>query len=399
MRRRAFGAALAAAVAALALPRPVLAIERLKLPLPPPARPRPPGLRVGLVLAGGPFAAASADIAAGFDLALSEAASGLTRHISILRDDGDGTPGSSVVHAKRLLDAGAVDILVAPVNPGDAAALRDLADAARVPLIIPAPAGAGVKCSPYLVNLAPTLEQSAGPLGAWLGGQKPVRHVYLLAPQDAAARAQVAAFKRAFEAGGGEVVGEEYVPGANPDFSPYLAKLRLVGADAIYAPFSGSAAAELAKQYESLGLDKQRVVLAGAGVAPSNLESGIVSAADYAPGLDALENKRFRTEFASRFGRAALAAAARGYDAGRMIVETARLAALRAEAREPVASLLTRVSFTGPRGPVRLDPRGGAAVAQIFIVRARNDAAAAEILERVTPAAPSAALCMTPAGS
>ncbi|HEX9465753.1 MAG TPA: ABC transporter substrate-binding protein [Alphaproteobacteria bacterium] len=389
------------------------ALAQLKIPGPPPVRPQPPEVRpefrIGLLLAGGPYAASSDDIAAGLALALAEAGGGIHgRQLVILRDDGDGSPGGGAESARRLLAAASLDALVGPATSPELAALREVAESARVPLIVPGPgtaAEAAAKCSPYVLYLAPADEQTAGPLGSWVGSQKPVKHLYLLGPADAAGRSQVAAFKRQFEAAGGEIVGEEYVSGLNPDFSPYFAKLRLMGADTIYAPFAGVPADALVKQYETAGLEK-RVGLVGAAALPGMVDGSAISAVDYTAVLDTPENQRFRAEFATRFGRVASEHAARGYDAGRLIVEALRTIPLRPHDRdlpdrETLTAALAHASFVGPRGPIQVDPQRGAAMDQLYIVRTRDNLGGTsyELLDRVTSAPGAPNLCPAAPGN
>lgn len=389
----AFAAWLAAAAFILAAP-PLLAGQSPKAS----ARTAKavPDIRIGLLLASGPHAAVADDIADGLGLAIAEAGRTVDgRHVVVIREDGNGAAGDAAQRAKGLAAAGAVDVLVGPATTTEVAALRDVADAAQVPLIMPVPgaAAAAAKCSPYVFHLVPSGDQTAGLLGAWAAGLKPAKHVYVLVPQDAAAHAQVNAFERQFEAAGGEIVGQETVSGSNPEFSAYLAKLRLVGADTMYAPFTGALAKALAADYQALGLAK-RVAFIGTEAPPL---ADSIGAADYMPILNTAENHRFRTEFVKRFGRPASTHAARGYDAGRAIVEALHATHGRIEQAGGFATMLTQVSFTGPRGPVR-----GASLSQLYIVRtgAQTDPPADQLLDLATPAAPAPAdACHAPARS
>jgi branched-chain amino acid transport system substrate-binding protein len=385
---------LSGAVSAIAAERTAPASRAAKTAL--------PDIRIGLVLSNGRNASISEDIAAGLTLALGEPSFGIgARKFVVLREDnGDG---KSADRAQRLIDAG-VEFLVGPAQPADVAVLRDIADSRRVPLLVPTPGStvlAGLKCSPYVLHLTPAGHQAAGPLGSWVGAQKPSKRVYLIAPEDGAARSLVAAFKRSFVAAGGEIVGEEYVSGANQDFSPYLAKLRLVGADSVYAPFAGEAASRFARDYEAFGFYK-RVALFGTGSLTATAEGtsrtngmlgSVISATDYLPSLDTPENKRFQIDFAKRFHRMPTPHAARGYDAGRLIVEALRLTGGKTEDHAALAAALEKVTFVGPRGPIRAGASGGSAVDRLYIVRERADENGPryELIDRATPA--TAASC------
>jgi len=351
-------------------------------------------LRIGLLLAGGPHAAVADDIAAGLDLALAEtnrAAGG--RHLVVVREDGNGGPTDSAARAQALAAAGAVDILIGPATRTELPALREAAAEVQLPLIVPVAEGALApqRCSPYVFNLVPADDRVAGLVGAWAGRRPAGKHAYVLVPNDKAARANVAAFERQFEAAGGEIVGEESVSGSDPEFSAYLAKLRLVGADTMYAPFTGAPAKALASDFKSLGLDNH-VTVVGAAAGPAAGSDGI-RAVDYAPGLDTPENQHFRTAFEKRFGRPPSPEAARGYDAGRMIIEALRTAHGQVEQDGGLSALLAQVSFTGPRGPVR-----GGILEQLAIVG--GESAGDKLLGRIAPTSPAPAdSCHAPARS
>src|SRR5690606_30703191 len=82
----------------------------------------------------------------------------------------------------------------------------------------------------------------------------------------------------------------------------------------------------------------------------------VTGALDYVPTLDTPRNRAFRESFARLYGRAPTEHAARGYDAGRLVVEGLRNADAPVDGAELIAAL-TNASFVGPRGPVRADSR------------------------------------------
>jgi len=393
MRGAALGCAAAIALIAAGLASPTLFAQSLTEP-PPAAEPRlrlvsEDTIRLGLLLAGGRHAAASEDIAAGVSLAIAEAnerAGG--RKIAVLREDASRQAGDTLEKAKRLIAAGA-DILIGPARPADVPAIRDLVDSERVPLVVPVPGAralAALKCSPFVLHLTPAEEQIAEPLGSWAGTRKNAKRIYLLAPDESPARETVAAFKKSFVAAGGEIVGEEYVSAPNPDFAPYLAKLRLMDADSVYALFQGEPAGLFARQIDAMGLAK-RVAIFGPGlIAGLNPEKAAVTGAfDYTPSLDTPENRRFREAFSRLFVRLPTEHAARGYDAARAAIEALEVSEGRTGDRDALAATLARVWFMGPRGPIRADPRRPSMPERLYIVRAEegSNGTTYEVLDRV----------------
>lgn len=395
MRRRAIrGAALgcAAAIVMIAadVSSPVLFAQSLTSTAEEPAlRLNGDGaVRLGLLLAGGRHAAASEDIAAGVALAVAEANERVGgRKITVLREDAT-RHGDTVDKARRLIAAGA-EILIGPARPGEMPAIRDLVDQERIPLVVPIPGAralAALQCSPFVLHLTPAEEHIAAPLGAWIGERKTAKRLYLLAPDEGQARETVAAFKKSFVAAGGEIVGEEYVSAPNPDFSPYLAKLRLMDADSVYALFQGEPAGTFARQFGSMGLAK-RVAVFGAGPVGIHPEkaAAVTGAFDYAPSLDTPENRSFREAFARLFTRLPTEHAARGYDAARAVIEALHVTEGKTEDRDALSVTLARVWFMGPRGPIRADPRRPSMPERLYIVRAEegSNGTTYEVLDRI----------------
>src|SRR5262245_24606012 len=222
-------------------------------------------VRIGLVLASGPV---SQEIANGLAMALDEHGPVVAgRPIHLIREDSSGKPETAVERARKLVAIDRVDLLVGPVTSPEALALRDYADAERVPLVVPeAPANAltGVKCSRYVVRVAYDNAQIASALAGYLGAGRKLRRVYMIAADDPAGHDMLASFRQAFESAGGEIVGETYVPRNAPDFTPYLVKLRLTGAKLAFAQFSGTAAERFIAAYHELRL-QSAVKLAGPG--------------------------------------------------------------------------------------------------------------------------------------
>lgn len=346
-------------------------------------------IRLGLLLAGGRHAAASEDIAAGVALAVAEANDRVGgRKIAVLREDASRQAGDTVDKARRLIAAGA-DLLIGPARPADVPGLRDLVDSERVPLVVPVPGAtalAQLKCSPFVLHLSPAEDQIAAPLGSWVGARKTAKRLYLLAPDEGPARETVAAFKKSFVAAGGEIVGEEYVSAPNPDFFPYLAKLRLMDADSVYALFQGEPAGLFARQVESMGLAKRVAVFGPGLIAGVNPEKAAVTGAfDYIPSLDTAENRSFREAFSRLFARLPTEHAARGYDAARAALEALEATGGRTDDRDELAATLARVWFIGPRGPIRADPRRPSMPERLYIVRAEegSNGTTYEVLDRV----------------
>ncbi len=329
--------------------------------------------RVGLLLPyAGVYAALGEEIDAGFQLALEEA--GMTDEFAIVREDTEVKPPVGLAKARKLVLEDEVDVIVGLVSSGVLGAVRDFVDGAQVPLIV-ANAGnddaTGSRCSKYITRVSFSNGQVNRPMGQWMYDQG-IRKVYTLAPDYAAGRQMVGAFAEAFRQAGGEIVGEDFTPfRKTQDFGPYLTKAKAAGPDAIFVFYAGGEAISFVKQYDSFGI-KADIPLYGSGFLTSPLyvnaegpaAEGVVTALHYVPTIDTPENRAFVEAFRARTDRAPSEYAVQGYDAGRALIEAVKSGA---DSREALASALAKVTYTGPRGPVKIDPATNNIVQNIYV--------------------------------
>ena len=135
------------------------------------------------------------------------------KNIEIIRGDTEVKPNIALQKSRKLISSDKVDILVGPVSSSVALALRDIIVQTKTPLIIPN-AGANVltdeKCSKFITRISFSNYQINAPMGTWLANQG-IKTAFLLAPNYAAGKEMMTAFKDNFEAAGGTILGEESV--------------------------------------------------------------------------------------------------------------------------------------------------------------------------------------------
>jgi branched-chain amino acid transport system substrate-binding protein len=329
--------------------------------------------KVGLLLPySGVYAALGKEIDEGFMLALEEA--GLGKSLSVVREDSEAKPPVGLAKARKLVLEDQVDVIAGIVSSGVLAAVRDFVDSSKVPLIV-ANAGndeaTGESCSKYITRLSFSNAQVNRPMGKWMY-DKGIRKVYTLAPDYAAGRQMIDAFAKAFTAAGGEIVGSDYTPfQKTQDFGPYLTKAQAAKPQAIFAFYAGSEAISFVKQYGALGLKKD-MPLYGSGFLTSPLyvnaqgpaAEGSVTALHYFPTIDTAENKAFVKAFKDKTGRVPSEYAVQGYDSGRALAEAIKSGAAD---RASLAAALPKVSYTGPRGPLKIDPATNNIIQNIYV--------------------------------
>src|SRR5689334_21488027 len=195
-------------------------------------------VKIGLVLPmSGPFAAYGKQIEHGVKLYL--AVNGDTfggRKVQlVVKDDSPGTSGDvSKRLAQELVVKDKVDILAGFGLTPSALAVAPVSAEAKKPMVIMNAATSIITTkSPYIVRTSHTLPQDTAPIATWAAKNK-LKKVYTLVADFGPGQDAEAQFKKTFTAAGGEIVGEVRVPVRNPDFAPFLQRVRDAHPDALF---------------------------------------------------------------------------------------------------------------------------------------------------------------------
>src|SRR5881227_1639439 len=143
----------------------------------------------------------------------------------ILKDDA-AVPDNTKRLAQELIVNDKVSFIAGfGVTPA-ALAAAPLATQAKIPEVVMA-AGTSIitERSPYVVRTSFTLAQSSTIIGDW-AVKNGIKKVATLTSDYAPGNDALNFFKEHFTAGGGEVVEEVKVPLANPDFAPFLQRMK-----------------------------------------------------------------------------------------------------------------------------------------------------------------------------
>lgn len=347
--------------------------------------------KVGLLLPfSGVYAGLGAHIENGFKLGLEHFGDKLGDHtITMLRDDTEANPGATLAKAKKMVLADKADVLTGIVSSAVLGALRDFVHGSKTPLVV-ANAGndqaTGERCSPYITRVSFSNGSITRVMGPWLAAQG-AKTAYLMAPDYAAGHQMMDAFQASFEAAGGKIVGEAYPPlKGTKDYGPYIGKAKASGADALMTFFAGGAAIAFVKQYKEFGAAAD-LPLYGAGFLTSaayvhvqgEAADGIVASLHYVPTIDTAENKKFQEGYQTAYGgKLGSEFGVAGYDAARLIIEA--IAASGGD-KEKFKGELSKVSFNGPRGPLKIDPATNNVVQNMYIFR--NEFADGKVTQNV----------------
>jgi hypothetical protein len=136
----------------------------------------------------------------------------------------------------------------------------------KVPMIVMNAVTTGITAkSPYMLRTSMTMQQMTEPFGTWTAKNK-IGKVYSLVSDYSTGIDAEARFTKGFTEGGGKIVGSARVPLANPDYSPFVQRIKDEKPDAVFffAPGVEDGIGVL-KAYSDKGLDKAGIKFLGVG--------------------------------------------------------------------------------------------------------------------------------------
>src|SRR5882672_2350438 len=152
----------------------------------------------------------------------------------LTRDDGGPNPDKARQLAQELIVRDRVQLLAGIAFTPNAMAIAPVVTEAKIPLVL-TNAGTSVVTtrSPYIVRFSFTIWQSCVPLGEWAA--KKFKRAYTMVSDYAPGHDAETAFGQGFKSGGGELIGSVRVPLQNPDFAPYMQRVKHAKPDALMA--------------------------------------------------------------------------------------------------------------------------------------------------------------------
>ncbi|HEY4373124.1 MAG TPA: ABC transporter substrate-binding protein [Burkholderiales bacterium] len=228
----------------------------------------------------------------------------------ITRDDTGPVPDVAKRVAQELIVRDKVNILTGIVWTPNMAAIAPLTTEAKVPYVSMNAAGARImEKNPYMARASFTLCESAYPLGQWAA--KKYKKAYSVVSDFAPGHEANECFTKAFTEGGGQVIGAVKVPLANPDFVPFMQRVKDAKPDVLFAfnP-AGKQATAMMKAYADLDMAKANIKYIGTGdiVTDEELQGmgdvalGVVTAHHYSAAADRPANKAFVAAYKKEYG-------------------------------------------------------------------------------------------------
>ncbi|MFT3718602.1 ABC transporter substrate-binding protein [Pseudorhodoferax sp.] len=341
-----------------------------------------PALRIGLIAS---YTGVYADYGRQFDAGVALYLAGQGGRIAgrpveiVRRDTGGPAPDAARRLAQELAVRERVDLLAGLDFSPNAYAVAPVATQARLPTLVMNASSSGITASsPYLARVSFTVQQVSAPMARWMLGNGQ-REAYLVVADYAPGADALAAFRQAFEAGGGRIAGELRTPLQNLDFAAYVQRIRDARPQAVFFFFpSGVMPTAFLKAWRERGMAQAGIGLYATGEATDDsyldatgdLALGLVTSHHYSYAHPSAMNRRFVQAFEARFGNTLRPSyfAVAAYDALAAIDLALRRTGGDAGG-ERFMEALKGLAFESPRGPIEIDAATRDIVQTVYIRR------------------------------
>jgi branched-chain amino acid transport system substrate-binding protein len=361
--RRAFLRATAAAAIAGALPRGVRAADDVK---------------IGLILPlSGPFASTGRQIETAVRLYMQrhgESAGG-RKVVLLVRDDTGLAPETTKRVAQELITRDGVAVIAGFGLTPLAFATAPVATEARVPMVVMAAATSVIpQRSPFIVRSGFTVPQITAPIAQW-GARTGLKRAVSMVTDYAPGLECEKTFIKHFGDGGGTLAESLRTPLRNPDYGPFLQRVKDAKPDALFLFVPSGEGSAVMKQFADRGLKEAGIQLICTGdvldddlleaIGPPAL--GIVSSHHYSAAHKSPENKAYVDAFMKASGgKRPNFMSVGGYDGAHLIYEA--LNRTRGDTNgEKLVEAMKGAQWMSPRGPMSIDPGTRDVVQNVYI--------------------------------
>jgi branched-chain amino acid transport system substrate-binding protein len=283
----------------------------------------------------------------------------------IYRDTATGGPDRAKQAAEELILRDKVQFLAGFDLSPHAMAVGEIANQAKVPVIIMNAATAAItRGSPYYVRLSFTIPQITTPVATW-AYKNGKRKAYTIVSDFAPGYDAEAYFAKTFKGLGGEIVAAERTPINERNFSVYMEKVLIAKPDALFLMQPGGATAiSFLRAYVERGLKAAGIQLLGAGEAQalylkgfSDDIIGTVTTFPYTETNTTPANIQMRAQLEKMFGPETMPdiASAAAWDGTALMYRAIAALGPKAEGLKYV-EFMKGQKLDSPRGPIMIDP-------------------------------------------
>ena len=290
----------------------------------------------------------------------------------ILRDDA-GVADNARRLVQEMIVKDKVDIVAGGITPTVLSYGQLVTQAKIATVVMISGASVTTTASPYYVRTSFILSQSSWIMGEWAaknGSKRVVTLVNEWAPGTEAENA----FKQRFTELGGQIIESIRIPLANPDFAPFLQRIRDLNPDTAFIYFPGTQAGIFAKQFAERGLANSGIKIIGPGDLTDDDELntmgdqmiGVVTAHDYSAAHDSALNKKYVADFKKANGFRPNFVSLGGYDGMHLIYQALEKTGGKTDGDLLVAAM-KGMKWESPRGMMSIDPDTRDIIRDIYI--------------------------------
>ena len=324
----------------------------------------------------GPFASTGKQMEAGARLFMAQNAGLIAgRKVELILKDDTGTPDITKRMAQELVVNDKVDVLAGFGLTPLALATAPIATQSKTPMVNMLAATATViDASPYMVRVSMTLPQITVGVAEWASKNKIKKAVTLVSDYGPGLDAE-RTFRDRFMLNGGQILESIRVPVRNPDFAPFLQKVRDLNPDALFVFVPSGIGTAVMNQFAERGLAKAGIRLIGTGdVVDDDILNGmgdtalgVVSSYNYSTAHPSALNKKFVEEFRkANKNMRPNAVAVFGYDGMRLIYEALKKTGGKGGGDALLAAMKGQI-FESPRGQIYIDANTRDIVQSVYV--------------------------------
>jgi len=339
-------------------------------------------VKIGVIAEfSGPFADYGAQILGGMKTYLKQNGDvfGGKKIEIVVKDTTGAAPDVAKRLAQEVITRDQVDILAGFGLTPNALAVAPVSAEAKKPMVIMNAATSVITTrSPYIVRLSHTLPQDTQPIAQW-AAKNGIKRVFTLVSDFGPGVDAETTFVKAFKAAGGEIVDSVHTPLQNPDFAPFLQRIKDTRPEAVFVFLPpGSQTIAFIKCYEERGLKQagSKIIATGDLTDDGVLQAmgeptlGLITSFHYSAAHDSPENKAFLKAYTETNGtklRANFMACA-GYDGMAAIAEALKKTGGSVDPDRFVGAL-KGMKLMSPRGAIMVDPETRDIVQTVYIRR------------------------------
>jgi branched-chain amino acid transport system substrate-binding protein len=322
----------------------------------------------------GPLAAAGQQVLAGARLYVKQhgdTVAGKKVELIVKDDNSSGEAGKRLI--QELIVNDRVDIIGGGLTADLLPSAGMITEAQKPTVIMLSSTTAVVEKSPFFARTSCTLAQSSAIMAEWTI-KKGLAKAATLVTEFAPGLEAEETFTNNYKAAGGQVAAALRVPLRNPDFAPFLQRVKEAAPQALFVFVPSTQAATFAKQFVERGLDKAGITLIGPGdltddqALPNMGDAmlGVVTAHFYSATHRSAVNAAFTDAYRKEAKDGANFMAVSGYDGMHAVYEALKKTSGSADGKALIAAM-RGMTWESPRGPMSIDRNTGEVVHNIYI--------------------------------